>query len=314
MLLASGQVSAALTAPNGTVTSSLPDGPLDPAEPFRTFTAITAPASGTWTLDLTNDGSTSSAAYSVWETGETGTLDVSARDLGDGTARVSASISDGAVPATGEDVRATVRALDGTTQMLVLHDDGLHGDGAASDGTYAERAPLSPSEYLVTVRAAGTLGRTVFQRLVMVAPSAVAGSSSPPAGNPVSAQPSQPPTVAPAHRGVPALTRPGGAFAPPLVASVRGRVLRIASTVTVDEAVALRVSLATRKHILAGSVLAGARSGRDHVELAHVLETGSRVSFSLLFRARDIGRGGTIVVVAMAQDGQQTTLRIPFRR
>ena len=43
VLLAPGTVSAALKAPDGSIASILPDGTLDPAEPFRSLTDVTSP-------------------------------------------------------------------------------------------------------------------------------------------------------------------------------------------------------------------------------------------------------------------------------
>lgn len=79
-------------------------------------------------------------------------------------------------PVVGADVRAQVRAPDGMLMTVILHDDGLHGDGEADDGVYGGyyqvtsfgdvpppdelpsegNNPIDVGSYLVT--AIGTLG------------------------------------------------------------------------------------------------------------------------------------------------------------
>jgi pimeloyl-ACP methyl ester carboxylesterase len=306
VLLAPGSVSAALKAPDGSIASILPDGALNPAEPFRSLTDIASPADGQWTLVLTNTGATAtSAAYSIWETGETAMLDVTAQDLRDGTARISASLFRGAAAVTGEDVQATVRSLDGATQSLTL--------AAASDGNYTGRITLAPSEYLVTVRASGSVGRSTFQRLQVGAP----GAAPPATNQPTRPTPSAPVTPPSSRRGAPVLTR-GGAFAPPTRLTIRGRVATAAGSLTVDEPVILQLRVTGRKgsaHVLAGSALANVRSGKLRTNIVAHLSAGGAVRYRILLPAAELARTGADVIVdAIAADGQRSTLRIHFRR
>ena len=84
---------------------------------------------------------------------------------------------------------------------------------------------------------------------------------------------------------------------------------------TVDEPVTLRLRLASGKTILAGSALAGSRSGRDHVQLIHVLPTAATASFRLRLRRSELPAGrGAVILVATAADGLASTLRITLFR
>ena len=76
---------------------------------------------------------------------------------------IVASLTD-VSPITGASVFATVVSPDNITRYLLLYDDGLHGDGAANDGLYANtfyQTGVAGSEsgagsYNVTVTASGT--------------------------------------------------------------------------------------------------------------------------------------------------------------
>jgi pimeloyl-ACP methyl ester carboxylesterase len=315
VLVGPGTVSAALKAPNGSIASILPDGTLDPAEPFRSLADVTSPANGQWTLVLTNTASTaSSAAYSVWETGETAMLNVTADDQRDGTARISASVFRGATPVGGEDVQATVRSLEGDTKSLALT--------AASGGNYTGRLTLAPGEYLVTVRASGSVGRSTFQRLVVGTPRAV----TPPTANPGTSQPAQPAPAGPSapvtpgapRRSAPVLTRGGGAFTPAARLVIHGRVARAVGSLSVDEPVTLQLTVAGRAgaaHVLAGSALAGIRSGKLRTDIVAHLSAGGAVQYRILLPLAELARtGADVIVAATAADGQRSTLRIHFRR
>jgi hypothetical protein len=71
------------------------------------------------------------------------------------------------------------------------------------------------------------------------------------------------------------------------------------------------VRIAGGRPILAGSVLDGIRSGRNHVEFVHVAYAGL-VRFSLRIWAANLPRTTSVVVTATDANGS-AALRIPFR-
>jgi hypothetical protein len=154
-----------LTAPNGSAIApfqiqSVP-GPLDAPFPSDTIYHIvwrvSMPVSGTWTLVVerlglalslnsaaVNGAAASPPPYLVQGTVHSDvTLDLhlpvpeSERTSGV-IMPIVATLTDLApIPGTAAAVSATVVTPANATYIMVLHDDGAHGDGAANDGVYA---------------------------------------------------------------------------------------------------------------------------------------------------------------------------------
>ena len=197
ILLASGDVSAELRRPNGSTAATIAAGVVDPAQPFRSFADISSPGAGRWTLRIANTGPAAlSAAFSIWETGESSAIRVEAADEHDGRARVTAGVLKGPASVRGEQVAATFRAVDGTTATATLVDNGTNGDAKANDGEYTAVQALPAGDFMLTVRATGRVTRTTFVRLQMSA----AGSPGPP---PVCRNDERPPVVPPGRSDCP---------------------------------------------------------------------------------------------------------------
>jgi probable HAF family extracellular repeat protein len=229
------------------------------------------------------------------------------------------SPSDGAQYDPGQSIVLSAAGFD--------FEDGSLADGAvtwsidgapAGHGTVVLNAStLTLGRHVATVRVVDSAGAaTVATAGFSVGMSgSSSGGSSPsstnqpaPGSTPaVTPSPSQSPPSAPA-RTLPTL---GGASARPERAVVRGRVAVLTSAFTLDRPATLLVRISGGRPILAGSVLDGIRSGRNHVEFVHVAYAGL-VRFSLRIWAANLPRTTSVVVTATDANGS-AALRIPFR-
>jgi hypothetical protein len=127
---------------------------------------IASPSKGQWTAVIDGGGVTSTqAAFSLMVFGDSsvGMLPQTASVFSQGQdAVISCALLDLSTnppaPVTNASITATVRFPDGSTNMLVLLDDGFHNDGAPGDGVFAEvlAGMQQPGQYSVSYRALGT--------------------------------------------------------------------------------------------------------------------------------------------------------------
>jgi len=82
------------------------------------------------------------------------------------SAHISASLSDESGGVSGATVNADIVKPDGITDTLALYDDGIHGDGVADDGVYANDYPGTSmgGYYAVLTTAAGSWQSESFER------------------------------------------------------------------------------------------------------------------------------------------------------
>ena len=145
-----------LEKPDGTVLDSgiLPYTFFD-AQSAHLGWRIAGPEPGVWKLTVSAASpSQLDVAYQVFATGKSplaGWLllpDRTQARPAAGEVMPIAAIVAGRTPRAGAQVEATVVAPDGSATLLELHDDGLHGDGGAGDGLYANsytRATQAPA-------------------------------------------------------------------------------------------------------------------------------------------------------------------------
>ena len=101
---------------------------------------IDSPEVGAWSANLSCAGGGTTGAqwiFAATEASELGITGTTAYFQPAGNALLSAAVSDGSQPFSGALVYADVRRPDETTDRVYLYDDGIHQDGAAGDGTYA---------------------------------------------------------------------------------------------------------------------------------------------------------------------------------
>jgi pimeloyl-ACP methyl ester carboxylesterase len=184
--LAPGSVSAQLIDPSASTEATAADVTSTDPYVIHDIGPITSPATGTWTLELTNDGSDpATALVSAWEVGDPLSLVLQSVQA-DAAAQVeiSTQMLNGDTPVSGATVTASFEGLGGETQSLNLTDTG--------NGIYSATSPaLAPDSYQVVVDAVGSgFSRTVTGS-VEVAP-AIAPTPSPPASPPAPAAPPTP--------------------------------------------------------------------------------------------------------------------------
>jgi hypothetical protein len=111
----------------------------DLAEFFRSV-RTDGPAGGSWTVRVTNHGTTSLAVpLSAWIEGGAYTLSAQAAQVGLlGTVQLTAQLA-GPTPPTS--MFAVLHHRDGTWDQYDLRDDGTNGDAVAGDGTFSATLP-----------------------------------------------------------------------------------------------------------------------------------------------------------------------------
>jgi len=118
------------------------------------------------------------------------------------------------------------------------------------------------------------------------------------------------------HAGAPILSTHGGAFAPPLFARAEGGARVVGTSVTLDEAAAISVSIFdSAGHavtLLPGSRVDYIPSGRPHIALPRVVDRGRSIPLRLRLKA-PAGNRYRIVVRALAPSGESSSLAIAFR-
>jgi alpha-tubulin suppressor-like RCC1 family protein/PKD repeat protein len=146
---------------------------------------ITSPTGGVWTATIDGSSVTSTqVAYNLSVFGnssvtmlpQTGSVFNHGQDVVVACALLDLSASPPA-PVLNASITATIRFPDGSTNRLVLLDDGSHNDGAATDGLFAAvlAGGQQPGQYSISYRALGT--NTQGQALQRVAASTFSVSS-----------------------------------------------------------------------------------------------------------------------------------------
>jgi PKD repeat protein len=127
---------------------------------------IAAPAQGAWTAVMDGSGVTSTQAiYTLMVSGDSDVamLPQTASVFNRGEdAVISCALLDLSTnpptPVPNASISATILCPDGSTNRLVLLDDGAHNDGAAGDGVFAAvlASVQQPGQYSISYRALGT--------------------------------------------------------------------------------------------------------------------------------------------------------------
>ena len=172
----SGNLSLTLTTPSGTIiNSSVAQGNITyyPEYNENNVTAegydVTNPESGVWQLHVSAlDVPAEGENYSVLTGLETSinlSLNFAKYEYNPGEQiSIVAELENGSSPLTGALVTAAIQRPAGLVDILALYDDGLHGDGQATDSIYANAyANTSTSGmYGITVSANGTVNSKGF--------------------------------------------------------------------------------------------------------------------------------------------------------
>ena len=118
------------------------------------------------------------------------------------------------------------------------------------------------------------------------------------------------------HAGPPVLSTQGGAFAPPLFARAEGGARVVGTSVILDEAAAISVSVVDSAGravtLLAGSRVDYIPSGHPHLTLPRMVDRGRSVPLRLRLKV-PAGNRYSIVVRALAPSGDSSSLTIAFR-
>ncbi len=79
--------------------------------------------------------------------------------------RLVSEVKVAGAPLVGATVTSIIFRPDGTSEMLILYDDGVHGDGASADGVYGNSfAGSQYGTYLLSVKATGVVNALPFSR------------------------------------------------------------------------------------------------------------------------------------------------------
>ena len=155
-LLAPGTTGSTLLRPTGDVAETIEPGSVLAKQLFRTM-VVESPAVGNWTLRLSQTAATQVLVGIIaWIVENPIVLDLAIGAPDRGRVAITGTLSDAGSPVTGAALTAIVRETTGSETSIDLFDDGQHGDGRASDGTYSARTgTLAPGSYLVVLRATG---------------------------------------------------------------------------------------------------------------------------------------------------------------
>lgn len=173
-LMAPSTVTSTLKDPSANTVGSIASGSPEAAQPFRTF-RVASPATGTWTLHLVNDVSAAvGVPYTAAIEGNPVSLTLSVGvPAANGSMPLTGTLTNASVAVTGATVTATLAGASGQQAPVSLFDDGLHGDGAASDGVYGGTSvPESPGVYGITLVATAPGISRVAKGTVEVKPAA----------------------------------------------------------------------------------------------------------------------------------------------
>jgi uncharacterized repeat protein (TIGR01451 family) len=117
------------------------------------------------------------------------------------------------------------------------------------------------------------------------------------------------------HAGAPGVSRPGGAFAPPLLAQTDGPAKVVSTSVALDEGATITVSILDRSGrtvtLLPGSRLDYIPTGRPHTSLTRLIDRARSVPLRLRLKAAPGGRY-RIVVNALGPSGQSSSFAVAF--
>jgi hypothetical protein len=161
LICTNGEIGLSLTAPGG---SLIDPGTTNAGIAYSQITnqaavnisyVINNPAVGLWTANIHAAPSlTNATAWNFLVTEQSGLTIVPTTEYFQlaGNVAVSAMLANGTQAVSGAILSATVQRPDITTDQLPLYDDGAHGDGAASDGVYANGYTLSTNAGIYSVR------------------------------------------------------------------------------------------------------------------------------------------------------------------
>ena len=162
---AAGQVGFTLTTPNGaTIDSSTTNAAVQFSQVTNELGVnlsyvIDNPPVGLWTANLQGGTNlTNGVFWSLLVTEESDLATVPTTEYFQiaGNVAVSTMLANGTQAVSGAVLSAAVQRPDGTTDQLPLYDDGTHGDGAASDGIYANAYSISTNAGIYSVRYSAT--------------------------------------------------------------------------------------------------------------------------------------------------------------
>ncbi len=154
-------------------------------EATYTFYRVTDPDPGQWTMEVTGvdvppEGEEFTATVKAISTLNLYLSTDKDKYNQDEVIKTIASITEGGLPITGATVNADITMPDGSTETLVLYDDGGHGDIAANDGVYANYFTNTGQigTYKIDAAATGTTpSGTLFSRQAETTVEVVAGQS-----------------------------------------------------------------------------------------------------------------------------------------
>lgn len=162
----SGQLIFSLKTPSGTI---IDPSTSDPNITYATTTAgayygILNPEAGVWEFYVDGANIATPEPYTIITFLDSSlsldaALDNTTLTPGQSVLISGTLLANGA-PFIGQAVSASVTKPDLTQSTMILYDDGLHGDGAANDGVYADyfTDTAQSGGYAVTVTASGTFG------------------------------------------------------------------------------------------------------------------------------------------------------------
>jgi hypothetical protein len=149
-------VSATLFDSSGAIVGKNTAGTPESKQMFRSIAVNKSIADGTWKLKLeSKEPAETSILLAAFSDPNPLALEITAgkpnaaKQVG-----VQAKLTNNNSPVSGATVKAKVQSEDGKTFELTLLDDGVNGDGAASDGVYgAMTEKLADGGYLIEAQA-----------------------------------------------------------------------------------------------------------------------------------------------------------------
>ncbi len=157
-----GLLNLTMTSPSGQpFNSSSPSYFFDQNSSTQGF-FLQSPANGTWALAVKGTNILSPANYTLFSFGNTtlrldASTNVSSISPG-GSILINASLFNGNTPIINGNVSATIIRPNNNKNIIALFDDGLHNDGAANDGRYANTYTNTSQAgtYTTTIKARGS--------------------------------------------------------------------------------------------------------------------------------------------------------------
>jgi pimeloyl-ACP methyl ester carboxylesterase len=156
-----------LTSPEGFVFGTTTTNALESvttmtnAESITTYFSVQDPMPGTWTVKIQSANSLTNEVdwgLTVTESSDLQLDPKTAYCQNAGQAVLKARLTQGTQAVAGASIIVDIQKPNGSLERLPLYDDGAHGDGAASDGLYANQciATTATGIYMVRYNASGT--------------------------------------------------------------------------------------------------------------------------------------------------------------